>query len=99
MHDLIYRQAAIDAIREISPELFSAYQHNTYIDKQGAMIRIMALPPAQSEIIRCKDCKYWKQQTNYQHVPLLFGFCENDYMYIDTNDDFYCGYAERKNND
>ena len=29
---------------------------------------------AQAEIVRCKDCKYWKQQTNY------FGFCESDDM-------------------
>lgn len=63
---------------------------------------------AQPEIIRCKDCKYWRQQTNYQGAPLSFGFCESDDMWrslygetyevshIDTDDDFYCGYAERR---
>ena len=60
------------------------------------------------EIIRCKDCKYWRQQTNYQGAPLSFGFCESDDMWrslygetyevshIDTDDDFYCGYAKRR---
>lgn len=47
MNDLISRQAAIDSIRKMSPALFSAYQHNTYVDKQEVMIRLMALPSAQ----------------------------------------------------
>lgn len=63
----------------------------------------------QPEIIRCKDCKHWKRQTAYNGNPLSFGFCESDYMWrslygetyevahIDTDDDFYCGYAERRN--
>jgi len=66
------------------------------------------MPSAQPEIIRCKDCKHWRQQTNYQGAPLSFGFCESDDMWrslygetyevshIDTDDDFYCGYAERR---
>lgn len=66
---------------------------------------------AQAEIVRCKDCKHWRQQTNYQGVLLSFGFCESDAMWcslygeitevahIDTDDDFYCGYAERRTDD
>ena len=62
----------------------------------------------QPEIIYCKDCKHWRRQTNYQGSPLPFGFCESDDMWlslsgetyevenIDTDDDFYCGYAERR---
>ena len=61
-----------------------------------------------SGIIRCKDCKYWKQQTNYQGALLSFGFCESEDMWeslygevaevehIDTDDNHYCGYAEMK---
>ena len=60
------------------------------------------------EVIRCKDCKHWRQQTNYAGALLSFGFCESDDMWrslygetyevshIDTDDDFYCGYAERR---
>lgn len=63
------------------------------------------------EIVRCKNCKHWRQQTNYQGAPLSFGFCESDDMWrslygettevehIDTDDDFYCGYAKRKTDD
>ena len=65
-------------------------------------------PTIEPEIVRCKDCKHWKRQTAYNGNPLSFGFCESDYMWrslygetyevshIDTDDDFYCGYAERK---
>ena len=59
MDDTISRQAAIDAIREMSPELFSAYQHNVYVDKQEVMIRLMILPSSQSELedkIRAIGC-------------------------------------------
>ena len=66
------------------------------------------LPSVQPEIIRCKDCKYWRQQTNYAGAPLSFGFCESDDMWrslygettevahIDTDDNHYCSYAERR---
>lgn len=48
--DTIYRQAAIEAIHEMPPKLFSAYQHNAYIDKQDTLVRMMALPPALPDI-------------------------------------------------
>lgn len=49
MDDLISRRAAIDAIKETSPAFFSAYQHETYVDKQEVMIRLKALPSVQPE--------------------------------------------------
>ena len=69
---------------------------------------LFEMPTIEPEIVRCKDCKHWKRQTAYNGNPLSFGFCESDYMWrslygetyevahIDTDDDFYCGYAERK---
>ena len=60
------------------------------------------------ELVRCRECKHWRQQTNYVGAPLSFGFCESDDMWrslygetcevehIDTEDDFYCGFAERR---
>ena len=98
MDDLISRQAAIDAI----------YHHLPSVSRTRARTMLHEVPSAQPEIIRCKDCKHWRQQTNYQGAPLSFGFCESDDMWrslygetyevshIDTDDDFYCGYAERR---
>lgn len=69
---------------------------------------IEQLPSVTPKIVRCKDCKHWKQQTNYRGVPFSFGFCESDDMWrslygetyevshIVTDYDHYCGYAERR---
>ena len=98
MRDLIERQKAIDELISEPPEMNYGFY---YAEK------IKALPSAQPEIVRCKDCKYWKQQTNYRGVPFSFGFCESDDMWrslygetyevahIVTDDDHYCGYAIR----
>lgn len=44
---------------------------------------------AQSDIVRCEDCRHWKQETFND------GYCiEMDLRMCDA--DFYCGYAERK---
>ena len=102
--DLISRQAAIDALYD--------WSEHSMTDAEAWHIRqvigdIKSLPSAQPEIIRCKDCKHWRQH-NYQGAPLSFGFCESDDMWrslygetyevshIDTDDDFYCGHAERR---
>ena len=104
MDDLISKQAAIDAVLR-AEALVRAYGYRYAADA------VRELPSAQPEIIRCKDCKWWRQQTNYQGSPLSFGFCESDDMWrslygetyevehIDTDDDFYCGYAVRGNQD
>ena len=112
MSDLISRQAAIDHLKKRLYEtaLNNNTEHPYYeeIADNRVDIWLNELPSAQPEIVRCKDCKHWKQQTNYQGVPLSFGFCESDDMWrslygetyevahIDTDDDFYCGYAERR---
>ena len=99
MSDLIERLAAIDALDKLH-------------DKPNAWLECAAeaiekLPSAQPEIVRCKDCKYWDRQT-YNGALSSFGFCECDNMWrslygettevahIDTDDDFFCGFAERR---
>ena len=103
MDDLISRQAAIDLLKQMRKD-------GDMVPWEGKNVfaRIRELPSAQPEITRCKDCKYWRRQTNYAGAPLSFGFCESDDMWrslygetyevshIDTDDDFYCGYAERR---
>lgn len=112
--DLISRQAAIDAILH-NQEVYSNNFGNDPIDKYTIAIidndaqTIAQLPSEDAiEVVRCKDCKHWRRQTNYAGAQLSFGFCESDDMWrslygetyevsrIDTDDDFYCGYAERR---
>lgn len=56
-------------------------------------------------VVRCKDCKYWRQLYGYRSST---GCCDCDDMWrsldgettevsnIITDSDFYCGYAERR---
>ena len=53
MDDLISRQAAIDAINTLHDK------PNAWLD--CAVDAVVALPSAQPEIIRCKDCMYGEQ--------------------------------------
>lgn len=75
--DVIYRQAAIDAL--------------CHIDEYNAksVSAIKALPSAQPEIIRCKDCKY--QDENWRRVSVRWLPC----MDVRTGSNWYCGSAER----
>ena len=70
--DCISRRAALDCVSN-SLVAWEAYE------------AIEALPSAQPEIIRCKDCKYWGKHE----------LCDKWDYYI-SNGDFYCGCAERR---
>ena len=103
-NDSVSRTAAIDTLMEILDR--PNHAEFLYTDEICGVLK--NLPSAQPEIIRCKDCKYWRQQTNYAGAPLSFGFCESDDMWrslygettevahIDTDDNHYCSYAERR---
>lgn len=105
--DCISRQAAIDACKSIKRSAIIE-DGEPLVRKSAVKYVLEKLPSAEPQIIHCKDCKHWKQQTNYAGAPLSFGFCESDEMWrslygetyevshIDTDDDFYCGYAERR---
>ena len=77
--DLISRQAAIDAIRgEIE---INGYSHVVDVLEQ--------LPSAQPEIIRCKDCKFYRQEID---------MCDEPYSTAHNvvHEDDFCSKAERK---
>ena len=82
MSDLISQQAAIDAIEK------NAYRH-TYLDQIVDIIK--ALPSAEPEVIRCKDCDWWEKQKNS-----VQGRCEKMQMYPAGG--WYCGNARRREN-
>ena len=68
MHDLISRQAAIDA----------TWFEPSYTDPLNVLTevrdRLKALPSAQPDIIRCKDC-YWHGTCKYEQYLGLEGYC------------------------
>ena len=83
--DTISRQAAIDA----------TWEEPTYTDPLNVLTevrdRIRALPSAQPEIIRCKDCEYGKQDEEGRWYCISLG-CQ-----IGNEDGSgFCADAERK---
>ena len=101
MSDTISRHAAIDA----------TWFEPSYTDPLNVLTevrdRLKALPSAQPEIIRCKDCRHRIVNDHYREKGYLNikGYCE-----LDTgdpfelgrdaqNDDWYCADAERRTDD
>lgn len=61
MSDLIDRQAAVKALEETKQsDPFNRYEYQN-IGIDWSIDAIKALPSAQPEIIRCKDCEYGEQ--------------------------------------
>jgi len=86
MSDLISRQAAIDALerskdKTAKGEIGGFY--NTII--QNNIDKIKALPSAQPEIIRCKDCIEWDSDSEW---------CSRHGGTMQEND--FCSRAERR---
>lgn len=83
MDDLISRQAAIDA----------TWFEPSYTDPLNVLTevrdRLKVLPSAQPEIIRCKDCKFYRQEID---------MCDEPYSTAHNvvHEDDYCSRAERK---
>ena len=85
--DLISRQAAIDAIMGQPPEPHYPSWYAAQIEK---------LPAAQPEIIRCKECKYWKDSDGvYRRGFDAESKCPLNLKKV-YEGTFYCGMAERR---
>jgi len=85
MADLIDRQAAFDEILSLhrnEEELLSDMIYNMVVHQ--AYEKIDALPSAEPEIVRCKDCKYYN--------PI--GVCIE--MSSAVCEDSFCCWAERR---
>ena len=96
MSDLISRQAAIDAIG-----------HTEWLIPDARLAlrdKMRALPSAEPEIIRCKDCKWWdKYNDSVGFCMAEKHWCLSEYMDISIRqtcrEDFYCADAERREED
>ena len=61
---------------------------------------IMRFPSAETEVIRCKDCRHWHSDefpgNNNVSTPYLSSYpCKNGL----TDADWFCGYAKRRDKD
>ena len=87
-NDYISRQAAIEAIGKIT---------RTTCWKAAAALMLVDVPAADViEVVRCKDCKYWKtiESVNFGE-KIKFCTYVIDYSYARQDVDF-CSRGERK---
>lgn len=103
MDDLIDRQTAIDAIKEdkidlTNPNVVAVFKATGNFEKAETQVMtcdrhikiLKELPPAQPEIIRCKDCNhFYKDNLNQWCFLGKYGVKEDD----------FCSRAERKTNE
>ena len=91
MNDMISRQAAIDAMAELQGRA------STKAELKGiskAWKRIKQLPPAQPEIIHCKDCKHSLKSAGYMGTG--YYLCGKNPVNYDWEDNDFCSRAERR---
>ena len=96
--DLIERQAAIDELGYCQTYLFDSRDKDKKISLEDAEYAIEQLPSAESEIVRCKDCKHYGcvlySATQFEYGE-CFGHEESHYTFEVKPDDF-CSRAERR---
>lgn len=90
--DTIYRQAAIDALGNGALVNYQAAGHNNGLVK--AIDVIKGLPSAEPEIIRCKDCKYWREHKYARETKRYIPFCGFNAIYTKADD--FCSKGTRR---
>ena len=86
--DLIERQAAIDSLNKM--KIYRPFDSDRYVISD-CLNKIVDLPSAQPEIIRCRDCKYGKWDSGDRGM-----YCGRKYFELGTYEDFFCAAAERR---
>ena len=81
MDDLISRQAVLKLLYSLPPE--------EAMTKAMLIQSVKQMDAAQSEVIRCKDCKCWRELPNGCQ-----GFCDVHSAYPTLTD--FCSWAERR---
>ena len=87
MNDLISRRAAIDALHT---RFKDGFNEDKWWNSTHVLAAIEGLPPAQPEIIHCRECKHHRQDNHG-----LFYCSRKEYGYGWGLNDF-CSDAERR---
>lgn len=107
MDDLISRQKTINTWKEDFKKFVNGLDDIPWDDYIVIMQYIDNMPPAQSKVVRCKDCKHRPTATEADK-NIYTGFsvefpdgicpcqCEDGWYNWYPEDDFYCGKAERR---
>jgi hypothetical protein len=87
MNDLIDRQVAIDALNKL--KIYRPLDSDRYVISD-CLNKIVNLPSAQPEVIRCKKCKFYTKM----RTDLKTGICSLACRHL--GDDGFCSEAERR---
>lgn len=97
MNDAINRQSAIDALeqgfKDATDGLDKLSPTRGLIEAVTGIYKcyIKQLPPIQSEIVRCKDCRYGILDHEFSHERFC-SFKGDEW----NNDDYFCGHARKR---
>ena len=95
MSDLISRQAAIDALNEVS-EHYTDKGREWHPHVNFMVEAIEALPSAQPDIIRCLNCIHRRKGSNGYYCGYEFDRCDPYEMTRRADDpEYFCADAER----
>ena len=95
--DAVSRQAAIKTLEKGLPSepLKSKYTEGITVGFGLAITWIEQLPAVQSQpIVRCKDCRFQDKGRNESESWNLCRY--RPWLHVPTEDEHYCGYAERR---
>ena len=90
--DCISRRAAIDAISKCTAWKMS--KDDKLISKVAVVNELLLMPSTQPDVIRCKDCRFQDKGRNESESWNLCGY--RPWLHVPTEDEHYCGYAERR---
>lgn len=94
--EMVSREVVVKFFDDWMSALDINCHHQSVADLRIIKGDIKNLPSAQSEIIRCKDCRYWKKYGYINGKPEFLPKCGFNQIY--TSKDDFCSRAERKNN-
>ena len=100
--DLIQRKAAIETLARMMPRSYTPDGSHPADEEIFRVQEVFAdciealeiLPSVQPEIIRCKDCKYWRERKYAKETKRYIPFCGFSAIYTQADD--YCSKAERR---
>ena len=93
MDDLISRQAAIDALNEVSEHYTDkGREWHPHVD---FMVQVIEDLPS-IEVVRCGECEYWKCNPNTGEYGVCKKVSYDDFEVVMDCDDF-CSYGIRRN--
>lgn len=86
----LQKELALYPIDDVTSEDEAGY--NRAINDVQKMV--LHLPSAQPEIIRCRDCKYWREHKYAKETKRYIPFCGFNAIYTKADD--FCSRAERR---